>query len=186
MQINKMSTVCATAITKMCTVGQILKEPTAYNHSSFFHPSVCLRTPKGYKLKKKTWSCSDPENRGHTSFIYSIQYKEAEPWGPATQEQFILNVLLTPTYIMDVPHMLWLNTAILFLQEINELEATSWLCQRDVLAGYIEGAVFAQNAFRKGKMRFCFIRPSLLDTLRIHYAPLCAFKLARLLSSSSQ
>lgn len=130
MQINKMSTVCATAITKMCTVGQ---RYITIHH--FFHPSVCLRTPKGYKLKKKkTWSCSDPENRGHTSFIYSIQYKEAEPWGPATQEQFILNVLQTPTYIMDVPHMLWLNTAILFLQEINELEATSWLCQRDVLA----------------------------------------------------
>lgn len=41
MQINKMSTVCATTITKMCTVGQILKEPTAYNHSSFFSP-LCL------------------------------------------------------------------------------------------------------------------------------------------------
>lgn len=41
MQINKISTVCATAITKMCTVGQILKEPTAYNHSSFFSP-LCL------------------------------------------------------------------------------------------------------------------------------------------------
>lgn len=127
---------CATAITKMCTVSQILKEPTAYNHSSFFFtPLVCLRTPEGYKLKKKHGVALTLKIEVRQAYIYSIQCKEAEPWGLATQEQFILNVVLqTPTYIMDVAHMLWLNTAILFRQEINELEATSWLCQHDVLA----------------------------------------------------
>lgn len=56
----------------------------------------------------------------------------------------------------------------------NIMTMSAW-CPRSTIpsapTGYIEGAAFAQNAFRKGKMRFCFIRPSLLDTLRIHYAP---------------
>lgn len=40
-RLTKCPLFCATAITKMCTVSQILKEPTAYNHSSFFSPP-CL------------------------------------------------------------------------------------------------------------------------------------------------
>lgn len=94
-------------------------------------------------------------------------------------------------YLADVPHMCRLSAAILFLQETNQLEAKSWLCQHDVSAvppppapaGQIEGAAVAQMC-SGGEDEVLLYRAKLAGCPQNTFTPpLCAFKLARLLSS---